>query len=252
MSTVLDRSIAEHWLARWDAQQERYVADREERFAVIADVVDTATRNVTGSGPVVVDLGCGPGSLSARLLSAIPGAAVVGIDSDPVLLGLGRARHPEVTFVDADLAGDEWAGAIPSVVDAAVSTTALHWMDPGDLERLYRTLAEHIRPGGVFVNGDNLAAHSPRMHELATRVRDRRAERVGVTGNEDWHAWWTAVETDPALRDLVAERARRTLEHHDDNGVTVDEHRKLLHAAGFSDTAVVWAHGDDTVLVAVR
>jgi len=36
MPTMQD---ARRWLERWDRQQENYIADREERFAVVADVV---------------------------------------------------------------------------------------------------------------------------------------------------------------------------------------------------------------------
>jgi len=68
---------ARHWLDRWDRQQEFYLADREERFAVIADVVEAAC----GAEPLVVDLGVGPGSLAVRLLDRLPGARVVGIDA---------------------------------------------------------------------------------------------------------------------------------------------------------------------------
>ena len=74
------------WLERWDAQQRTYVPEREERFAVIADVVAA----VAGDRPRVLDLGCGPGSLSLRLLDRLPGASVVAVDADPVLLTLGR------------------------------------------------------------------------------------------------------------------------------------------------------------------
>jgi trans-aconitate methyltransferase len=34
----------------------------------------------------VLDLGCGPGSLAARLLERLPAASVVAIDSYPLLL----------------------------------------------------------------------------------------------------------------------------------------------------------------------
>ena len=35
-------AVAAEWLDRWDSQQEGYVADREERFAVLADIVAAA------------------------------------------------------------------------------------------------------------------------------------------------------------------------------------------------------------------
>lgn len=248
--SVIDRATAEFWLSRWDSQQEHFIADREDRFTVIADVV----HETTGDTPTVLDLGCGPGSLAARLSAALPGARITGIDADPLLLALAQARYPHVTFADADLADPEWPGkaGVPDQVDAAVSTTALHWLAPDALEALYLRLGELIRPGGVFVNGDNLDAGPPGLTRLGKRVRQLRAERAGVTENEDWHQWWDAVQQDPRLADLVGERSRRAIEHGGDNGVSAQGHAELLRKAGFTEVGSVWQSGDDTVLVALR
>ena len=85
---ALSRNQAVAWLDRWDDQQSVFFVDREERFAVIGDVVEHL---VERPDPLIVDLGCGPGSLSARLLARLPGARVVGVDMDPRLLGLADA-----------------------------------------------------------------------------------------------------------------------------------------------------------------
>src|ERR1700676_2672765 len=109
-----------NWLERWDAQQQRHIPDREERFAAMVDAVAA----FAGPEPRVLDLGCGPGSLSARVLDRVPGATVVAIDADPVLLAIGRgalATGKQLQFVDADLRAD-WVSALPSPgpYDAAV------------------------------------------------------------------------------------------------------------------------------------
>jgi len=45
--------------------------DREERFTALIDAVaETAGRE----DPLVIDLGCGPGSLAVRLLARLPAA----------------------------------------------------------------------------------------------------------------------------------------------------------------------------------
>jgi SAM-dependent methyltransferase len=263
-SPTLPTGTAAEWLQRWDDQQRRYVPDREERFAVIGDVVETAVHDVPK--PVILDLGCGPGSLGARLKTRMPDAQVVGIDTDPLLLGLGRAHYRDaITWVDADLRTGDWAEQVPPAVHAAVSTTALHWLPATELAALYRTLGKLLAPGGVFVNGDHLRLDDTSIDAIATVVRDRRTERVGVAGNEEWQAWWNGVFADPRLAGLVAERARRlhpretpsasTAEdsvRHGSNRLSAGEHAELLRAAGFSAAAPVWQVGDDRVLVAVR
>src|SRR5690348_7671456 len=86
----VDRDRAMQWINRWDAQQQLYMPDREERFTALIDAVEAGTGR---DDPLVLDLGCGPGSLAVRLLHRIPGARVIAIDSDPLLLTLGRAAY---------------------------------------------------------------------------------------------------------------------------------------------------------------
>ncbi|MFL6125912.1 class I SAM-dependent methyltransferase [Actinophytocola sp.] len=251
MQTVA-ADTATRWLRRWDAQQERYIPDREERFRVVIDVV----REVTGGGPAgVVDLGCGPGSLSRRLAEALPRVRVVGVDADPLLLGLGRANtDPRVRLVEADLANPGWADAtgLPGPWDAAVSSTALHWLSPADLGQLYRTLAANLRPGGVFVNADHMGLGRPTLDTIADAIRDARTRRAGTEGNEEWGAWWQALQQDDDLAPLLDARSNMAIAHSGDNGLTVWQHAELLRQAGFAEAGPVWQFGDDHVLVAVR
>jgi SAM-dependent methyltransferase len=248
--TILDADLAGTWVSRWDAQQELYVADREERFAVIGDVVDHA---LDGHAGTVLDLGCGPGSLSGRLAARLPGSRIVGLDGDPLLLALAQARYGStVEFVDADLTAPTWPDLVPDVLDAAVSTTALHWLSPEQLARLYRILATLLRPGGVFVDGDHRGLGDPALDELAGHVREARAARAGVTDREDWTTWWDAAGNDPALTELAGQRAQRAVAHHPDTRLPVAEQVRLLRAAGFGSAGPIWQSGDDFVLVAVR
>jgi len=91
------------WLRRWDAQQ--------ERFAVLCDVVEHVLAEE--SERVIVDLGRGPGSLAARLRDRLPGARIIGIDTDPLLLGLARAHYGDRVERRAARAGvehnEDWA-----------------------------------------------------------------------------------------------------------------------------------------------
>ena len=92
----MDRDQAVQWVSRWDAQQEWYMPDREERFTVL---IDAAEAGVGRDDPLVLDLGCGPGSLAVRLLDRMPAARVVAIDTDPLLLALGRVDEHSETFL---------------------------------------------------------------------------------------------------------------------------------------------------------
>jgi len=251
---VLTRERALYWLERWDRQQEHYMPDREERFAVIADVVEEV---VGRPDPLIVDLGIGPGSLAARLVARIPAATVVGVDADPLLRGLAELVHgsDRLRVVAADLREDEWFEALDldRAPDAFVSTTALHWMDRAPLRALITRCGAALQPGGVFVDGDHLheGAAGPRLDDLTRALTTRRARRAGVERTEDWAAWWGAVDRAPELAELV--RARDGGFAHDvDDPPTVHDYLAFLREAGFAEAGQVWQSGDDRVVVGIR
>lgn len=252
----LSLATAERWVQRWERQQQRYATDREERFTIIADIVEHVTADNPGR-PLVVDLGCGPGSLAARLSRRLPGADIVAVDRDPLLLELARTHHADAArYVDAEIGEPDWTEALglDRPLDAAVSTTALHYLGPDALHRTYRRLAALMRPGGALVNGDHLPHDDPRIAELAGCVGRRRAERQRAFAHEDWASWWTAVAQDPELADLLAERRRRepTTATAAPAPLSLAAHVRLLRRAGFGQAGAVWQYGDSHVVVAIR
>ena len=255
----LGHDAAQGWIERWDRQQECYLPDREDRFTALIDAVEE------GSGradPLVLDLGCGPGSLAVRLLDRIPAATVIAIDDDPVLLALGRAAYPGrpgLTFADVDLRVPGWPAALglPSQADAAVSTTALHWLEAPELAAMYAELAGVLRPGGLLLDGDHLKVDetdSPMLARLDRAVLEREERRRFPGGHgETWQGWWEAVLADPPLAGAVAERARRRagLDHHRSESVLLGTHVRALRAAGFAEVGTLWQRGENRLLCAV-
>jgi SAM-dependent methyltransferase len=257
----VDLDRAEQWIDRWDAQQEWYMPDREERFTVLIDAVEAGAGR---DDPLVLDLGCGPGSLAVRLLHRLPAARVVAIDTDPLLLALGRAAfagRSGLRFVDQDMRRPGWAGALglDRAADVAVSTTALHWLDGAQLGAMYAELATVLRPGGLMLDGDHLKedeAVVPVLARLGDAISERAAHRR-LSGRpehrEDWKAWWEAATADPELAGPAAERARRrpSEDHHGSESVLLVQHIAALRAAGFAEIGTLWQHGENRILCAV-
>lgn len=247
-----------HWLRRWDAQQAGYVPEREERFRTMLDVLEALLPDEF----VALDLACGPGAISQRLLDRFPRARCVAIDMDPVMLALGRGAvgtcDGRLRWVDGDLAAQDWVESVGDAsVDAVLSTTALHWLSPPHLVGLYHQLGALVRPGGVFLNGDNMdfGPDLPTVQRYAQEARDREwtDESFASRGVETSEQWWEALGQEPHMMPLIAERTRRlALKERPASSATFELQVGALHDAGFCEVATVWQSGTDRVLLAVR
>ena len=246
------------WLRRWEAQQGYYLPQREERFRVMIGLV----RELVGTTPSVLDLGSGPGSLAVRVVDLLPGARVVAIDADPFLLELGRQavgdRGGAIRWVEVDLRSDSWVQLARrwGTVDAAMSTTALHWLSPGEQADFFARLAGLIRLGGVLVNGDQLTFNQDqqRIAAAATTLQEEEAAHDAAEHPaETWREWWQAVEAEPAFASLMAERRSRWGGHPDYHSAgQALAMEAALKRAGFSEVGTIWQHFENRVLVAIR
>jgi SAM-dependent methyltransferase len=254
----LSETAARTWIDRWDIQQQDLMPDREERFTALIDVVEELAGR---PDPLVLDLGCGPGSLAARLLERIPAARVIAIDADPLLLALGQASRPSpnLRFVHRDLRVAGWSRDLgfSEQADAAVSTTALHWLPPQALAAVYAEVAGILRPGGVLLNGDHYREDqdaAPTLVRLGHALNQREEDRRAPHGRaETWTGWWEAAKADPGLAGLVAERERMSLEseHHGSPSGRLAVHVEAVRAAGFAEVGTLWQRGDNRLLCAV-
>ena len=250
------RAAWQRWYRRWEEQQESFNRNRERRFSAMLDVLEaTVGRRFTA-----LDLGSGPGALSARILRRFPRARAVAVDYDPVVRAVGQGALGTVggrlRWVDADLGACDWdRSLLPGRFDAAVSTTALHWLARPRLDRLYRDLGRRLRAGGVFLNGDRLpwGQDAPALARLAEGVRRlRRPGRRRRDGWDAWEAWWRDAEHDAELGPLFGLRAERHCQHPQHGDEPLSVHLRALRRAGFRRAEVVWRDLEDGILFAQR
>lgn len=247
-------------LASWDEQQAAYIADREGRFRVMLEVLELSC----GEDPLIVDLACGPGSLSARALKALPQARVLALDHDPLLLDIAdRALKPahgdRLTVLDADLDDDNWPELVAEALggqtpDAFVSTTALHWLMPDALVRVYAATASLLGAGGVLLNGDHFRfdCRSPTLRRLAAAHDETTQRRAHASGAATWDNWWGTARARPGAAPLAALRNQRFANRPSPPSTAVDFHLSALTQAGFAEVDTVWQLLDDYVVLGVK
>ncbi|MFF5723972.1 class I SAM-dependent methyltransferase [[Kitasatospora] papulosa] len=241
------------WQESWDRQQEWYMPDREERFRVMLDMVEA----LVGPEPRVLDLACGTGSITDRLLKRFPRATSTGVDLDPALLAIARGTFEEddrVTFVTADLKDAGWTERLPhDAYDAVLTATALHWLHSEPLATLYGQIGGLVRDGGIFMNADHMIdTDTPRINAAERAHRHAVMDRARARGAVDWADWWALAAKDPVLAEPTAERFAIYGEHADGDMPSVHWHARTLREAGFAEARAVWASPSDSLVLAVK
>jgi len=171
------------------AQYGRFANERARPFYDLLALVDPGPggRRIER----VVDLGCGPGELTAELHEHLGATLTVGLDSSPAMLAKARPlEHEGLRFELGDIAefraGDRY--------DVVFSNAALHWIP--DHPRLLARLREALRPGGqlavqVPANGDHPShalafeiAHEPPFRQTLHDAGDELEEATPVLAPE--------------------------------------------------------------------
>lgn len=138
------------------------------------------------AGELILDLGCGDGVLTRRIMDA--GARVIGLDASPEMVEAARARGVDAFVADAQALDLSEQAQRFGQFDAAFSNAALHWML--DQCAVATGLLPLLRPGGRFVGemggAGNLAA-------LRRGIREVLSARGYAVPAED-PQWYPSVE----------------------------------------------------------
>ncbi len=129
MSTIKE---AQTWSAEGYARNARFVADLGQPVLELL---------APQPGERILDLGCGDGALTVKLVAA--GATVVGADASAELVSAARALGLDARIADGQ------ALAFDAEFDAVFSNAALHWMRQPDA--VIAGVRRALKPGGRFV-----------------------------------------------------------------------------------------------------
>lgn len=120
----------------YDGFMGRYARPLAPRFADAAGVV---------AGQRALDVGCGPGALTAELVQRLGAAAVAAIDPSPPFVAACTARHPGV---DVQVGRAEAIPHAAAGFDAVLAQLVLHFV--GDAAAAAAELRRVARPGGTI------------------------------------------------------------------------------------------------------
>jgi tRNA (cmo5U34)-methyltransferase len=214
---------------------------RDEQIDLLARLVRTHL-SAAGVPPRVLDLGCGPGIVAARILHEIPGTSVVGVDASPPMLALARDRLTPYagrfqlasadfeTMTPEDLPGGPFG--------AAIAVQAIHNCGDEGKRRAFASLRAVMVPGGLFVLSDRIRITSSAVFPAYLTLWDKLDEEYVPQG-------WRHSEGRS-----FAEHERAVAEHGDKPG-SLEQNLLWLREAGFAEVAAVHVVGVRAVIAAI-
>jgi SAM-dependent methyltransferase len=236
----------QHWFERWEAMQNCYVPQRLYRFDLMLRLADLPREDEVH----ILDLGCGPGSLSFRALRHYPNARVVAVDFDPVMLaigqGLAKKAADHVQFLQVDIRQADWWEPYEETFDLVMSSTMLHWLSAERVAQLYRRIYKALKPGGRFFNSDHMASSDPDVQAHYQRLLHvNQQSAFHVVGADDWEDFWRELERAMGRK---LDRSEEELWEGTDSGLPRQFHVDTLRACGFEQVAFHWQDLGEAVL----
>lgn len=181
----------------------------------------------------ILDLAAGYGTLAAALLDDRPKARAVCLDVSEEMIKLGRERADQfgdrIEFVQGSIEGPEWLKAVSGTFDAVVSARALHHFSTNQRRRsIYREIYGVLRPGGCFINADNMRAPTSSLREHYRRARER------------WLGQYVQEKTGGKQTLAEVQEATQISPHSAHDNGFLDEEMAWLREIGFEDVDCFW------------
>ncbi|HVC44637.1 MAG TPA: methyltransferase domain-containing protein [Candidatus Binataceae bacterium] len=175
------KSAFDSTATNYDRARRQLIPRFDDFYAAALELIRMAPGAAAGGGCDLLDLGAGTGLLAALAAAALPHARLTLVDVAPAMLDRARDRFAgqpvSVRFVTADYARE----ALDGPYDAIVSALSIHHLEDPAKRALFGRIRDALKPGGLFVNADQVAGATPALDRLNHESWVRRVRHLGVS-----------------------------------------------------------------------
>ena len=234
---LMDNTPYALWADRLELLIRKYGVSRPERDA--EEVLD-AERNL------VVDLGCGTGTLTE--LMYLKGYDMIGVDASESLLNIAMEKKEksgsEILYLQQDMRELELYGTVGTIFSVCDSLNYI--LDEDELLEVFSLVNNYLFPGGIFIFDFN-TDHKYRDIIGETTIAENREDCSFI-----WENFYDPEEEINEYDLTVFVRAegdtfRRFTETHFQRGYTVEQMLALVGRAGMSVVEVLDADTGEAV-----
>jgi tRNA (cmo5U34)-methyltransferase len=200
------------------------------------EMLDVLVGCIASNNHRILELGCGTGELSLKVLQCYPSAEIFAVDYSPRMLDFARTKIESAGYAarwtGIELDFGEWANN-PNVLglgdkfNAAISSLAIHHLEDEMKLKLFQRIRESLIAGGCFWNADPVLAESAVMKDIYQAAREDWALSQGETLATIRAGVGTSVSYGYSNPDRLA---------------TVAAQLEMLANAGFETVAVPWKY----------
>lgn len=199
--------------AGYDAVRRNLVPCFDAFYSSALDIVGEWAAGAAGP-PAVLDLGAGTGLFSAMVAARLPGAKLHLVDVSDAMLAEARRRFAPASHNVSFEVRDYAEGDLGGPWDAVISAPSIHHLADDAKRSLFARVFDALRPGGLFVNADQVLGPTP-----AAEARYRRL--------------WDAAVLASGVERREYERAVERMRH--DRCAPLDAQLDWMRAAGFAE-----------------
>ena len=174
-----------------------------------------------GAEPIrVLDLGAGTGLFSSFVLSHDPQAQFVLVDLAENMLAMAAKRFEAASAQFSYIVGDIRAIEYANEFDLVISSLAIHHLEHADKQVLFQRVQRALKPGGIFLNLDQIHAPTPQLRE------------------HYWAVWLEHVRGQRATEEQIQQSIARRQTY--DRDALLSDQLAWLQAAGFSSVDILY------------
>ncbi|NBC68474.1 methyltransferase domain-containing protein [Paenibacillus sacheonensis] len=174
-----------HVRATFDGAAGGYDEQRRKLIPCFDDFYGTAVAlaETSESRPRILDLGAGTGLLSSLLLKKLPEARLTLIDLSDNMLAVAKERFAGRTGIEY-VREDYTSYTAEQACDLIVSGLSIHHLTDEGKQAVYRNAYNNLKPGGIFINADQVLGHTPFIDAHYKEDWKRKIEASGLTRAE--------------------------------------------------------------------